>query len=108
MHLQFSLRDNIEYNLYPHEHPIPVEIEYKDLGVIATTDLTWKAHYGYLASSAYKTLGLLQHTFHSVPSIHATKLLSVTLIHTQLLYFSQVWRPHFIKDIKLERFRREP
>ena len=81
---------------YINDSLISTKATHKDLGLIASADLSWSIHYQYLASRAYRTL-----TFKSANSIKAKRMLYLTLIRTQLLYCSQVWRPHLIKDIVL-------
>ena len=59
-----------------------------------------------IASSAYKSLGLIRRTF-STHSTTAKKLLCFTLVQSRLTYCSQLWRPHLLKDISiLERVQR--
>ena len=80
--------------------------QHKDLGILFTSDLSWSQHYQLITSKAYKTLGLLRRTF-TGNSTQAKKLLYISLVRSQLLYCSQLWRPHLIKDIQmLERVQR--
>ena len=98
---KFMTRDVI------YDKPISAKSTHRDLGVTASSDLTWSAHYNNVASRAYRTLGLLRRTFNSVQSVHAVKLLYTTMVRPQLMYCSQVWRPCYIKDIvKLEKVQR--
>lgn len=108
MHLRFCLGDPSIYSSYTiNDIPIQVKSEHRDLGVIASSDLTWKCHYDHQVTRVYRTLGLLRRTFKAADSIAAKLHLYVSLIKSQLLYCSQVWRPHFIKDIvKLENVQR--
>ena len=57
-------------------------------------------------SRAYKCLYLLKRTFNT----HATaskKLLYISLVRSQLIYCSHLWRPYLLKDIiTLERIQR--
>ena len=46
-------------------------------------------------------LGLLRHTFSKSLSISAKKLLYISLVRSQIIYGSPIWRPFLIKDIKL-------
>ena len=46
-------------------------------------------------------LGLLCRTFSKSLSISAKKLLYISLVRSQLIYGSPIWRPFLIKDIKL-------
>ena len=79
----------------------------RDLGVLISDDLSWSAHYDLLCSRDYKILGLLRRVFNNVFAISAKKRLYISLVRSQLMYCSVVWRPHFIKDITtLEKFQR--
>ena len=63
-------------------------------------DLSWNKHYDYLLSKAYRTLGLLRRTFSNTMSIHAKKVLNISLVRSRLSYCSPIWRPRLLKDIK--------
>jgi len=52
---------------FKHDKPVTVRQIHKDLGVIMSSDLSWKEHYVYLSSKVYKTLGLLWRTFSLYP-----------------------------------------
>ena len=63
-------------------------------------------HYNFVSSRAYKQLGLLKRTF---PFVHvsAKKNLFLSLVGSQLIYCSPVWRPHLLKHISfLEKVQR--
>ena len=72
--------------------------QHKDLGVTFSTDLHWTEHYNIIIAKAYQTLGLLRRTF-SVSSTAAKKQLYISLVKSQLLYCSQLWRPQLLKDV---------
>ena len=57
-------------------------------------------HYEFLSSKAYKILGLLRRTFSRDSSIHAKKILYLSLVKSKLTYCSPVWRPMFLKDVR--------
>ena len=63
-------------------------------------DLSWKQHYEFLSSKAYKILSLLRRTFSRDSSIHAKKILYLSLVKCKLTYCSPVWRPMFLKDVR--------
>ena len=78
----------------------------KDLGIILSSNMNWDCHYKQIINKAYKVLGLLRRNF-STDSIIAKKHLYISIVRSQLLYCSQVWRPYLIKDILLfERIQR--
>ena len=88
-------------------HILNTSSSHKDLGIIISSDLDWSDHFQYISSQAYKTFCLLRRTFCNCNSIHAKKLLYLSLVHPKLNYCFCVWRPHLIKDIvSLEKVQR--
>jgi len=66
----------------------------------------WDLHYKNIISKAYKIFYILRHTF-TCPSLVARKRLCFTLVRSNLVYCSPLWRPHLIKDIEnFERVQR--
>ena len=58
-----------DYSL--NDHILNTSSSHKDLGIIISSDLYWSDHFQYISSQAYKTFGLLRHTFCNCNSIHA-------------------------------------
>ena len=86
---------------------VPEHTSHKDLGVVFSSDLTFTAHYDMIIKRAYRVLGLLRRTFRASTNVHEKLLLYVSLVRSQLLYCSQIWRPYLVSDIaKLERVQR--
>ena len=54
-----------------------------------------------MLSKAYKTLGLLRRTFSRQHLPEVKKKPYLSLVRSQLIYCSIIWRPHLIKDIKM-------
>ena len=81
-------------------HPVTPLKCHKDLGILLSHDLSWKQHYEFLSSKAYKILGLLRRAFSRDSSIHAKKILYLSLVKSKLTYCSPVWRPMFLKDVR--------
>ena len=73
--------------------------QHKDIGIIVSSDLSWTNHILYIAAKAYKILALLRRSFRNCNSVHSKKLLYISLVRSQLIYGSQVWHPHLLKDI---------
>ena len=73
--------------------------QHKDLGIIVSSDLSWTNHILYIATKAYNIFGLLRRSFRNCNSVHSKKLLYISLVRSQLIYGSQVWRPHLLKDM---------
>ncbi len=79
----------------------------KDLGLVFQSDLKWVSHYNQISAKAYQKLGLLKRTFSSSNSVETKKQLYISLVKSQLLYISLLWRPMLIKDIlSLEKIQR--
>ena len=80
---------------------------HKDLGITMSHDLSWSKHIAQISSKAYHILGLLRRTLSATNSITTRKSLYISLVRSQLLYGSQIWRPILIKDINsLEQTKR--
>ena len=80
---------------------------YSDLGLILQKNLKWNNHYNYISAKAYRQLGLIKRTFSSINSVFTKKRLYLSLVRSQLMYGSQLWRPLLIKDITaLEKIQR--
>ena len=82
-------------------HVIAPKSQHRDLGVVMSHDLSWTGHLSLIVKQAYKKLGLLRRSFSATTSISAKKSLYLSLVRSQLVYCSQVWHPHLVKDIKL-------
>ena len=78
----------------------------KDLGIMISTDLSWSAHCNMVVSRAYKQLGLIRRSFTTNCTL-TKKQLYISLVRSQLMYCSQIWRPNLVQDIQLlERVQR--
>jgi len=77
---------------------IPRTNSHKDLGLILSEDLSWDKHYKIIAAHAYKVLGLIHCTLLPCHSISTMVKLYVSLVHSQLLYCTQIWRPHALDE----------
>jgi hypothetical protein len=84
------------------------EVEsHKDLGIILASDLSWSRHHDYILARAYGKLSQVRRTFSDYCTVGTRKKLYVSLIRSQLIYGSQIWRPMLCKDIqKLEKLQR--
>jgi len=74
--------------------------EEKDLGVIISEDLKWIKQCSAAVSKANKILGMIKRSF-SVRSREIVIPLYKSLVRPHLEYCTQIWNPHYIKDIKL-------
>lgn len=76
------------------------------MGIYYSHNLTWTEHYKHITAKVYNTLGLLRRTF-KTNNTQVKKQLYISLVRSQLLYCSQLWRPQLIRDIQnLEHIQR--
>ena len=79
---------------------------YKDLGVIMASDLTWTKQVEELVHKANKVLSLLKRKVHR-KNMKNFSILYKTLVRPILEYASPVWSPHLAKDIhEIEKLQR--
>ena len=87
--------------------PISMSTLHRDLGILVSNDLSWDDHYLAITSKAYKSLYFIRRSTSKSLSSHTKLSLYKSLVRPKLLYCSQVWRPHKVKDIKnFERIQR--
>ena len=86
---------------------IPKVSSHRDLGIIISSDLDWEPHHKHIISKAYKMLGLLRRTFSTNITTTSKKQLYISLVRSQLMFCSTLWKPYLLKDIRqLERLQR--
>ena len=96
----------IHFNYIINGSPIQAINCHCDLGILISSDLKWSNHLMFISSRAYNILALIRCSFSSGLHVSAKKNLYMTLIRSQLIYASQIWRPHLINDIlALERIQ---
>ena len=71
-----------------------------DLGIILSSNLSWEPHLQHILSKAYKMLGLLRRTFSTTIPVNSKKQLYISLIRSQFMYCSVLWKPYLIKHIQ--------
>ena len=105
VHIHFG-KTSTSHDYIINGNKITTKESTKDLGIILSNDLDWSEHYCSITAKAYKILGLIRRCF-KTSSLDAKRKLYISLVRSHLLYCSQVWRPHKIKDILLlERVQR--
>ena len=89
------------------DHVIESRSTHRDLGVTLCHDLSWDYHYlswdyhyDVISAKAYRCLGLLRRTFCSANCISTKKEFYLTLVRSKVMYCSQLWRPHKLKDVR--------
>ena len=105
IHLRFNSKFSTSYRV--NNIPITHSNTHRDLGLIISSNLSWKEHYSSIISKAYRSLGLLRRTFSHNLHIEAKKSLYLSLVRSKLLYCSQLWNPYLLHDIAvLEQLQR--
>ena len=89
------------HHYFINNQPIISSSLQKDLGILVSSDLSWYQHISKVTSKAYNILGLLCWTFSSTNNTTTKKQLYVSLVRSQILYGSQIWRPILTKDINV-------
>ena len=80
----------------------------RDLGIMASRDLSWSNHYNKICLKAYKSLNLIRRTLPPNSSTKLKKQLYFSLVKSHMSYCSQLWRPRLIRDIQsIERVQRK-
>ena len=105
IHISFNCKISTSYNI--RDTPINSNHSHKDLGIIINDSLNWNFHHDAILGKAYRTLGLIRRTFNKTISTPAKFKLYTSLVRSQVLYCSPVWRPYLLKDIqRLEQLQR--
>ena len=99
MSLKSKPENQSEYII--NDNKITAVTVHRDLGVNISSDQSWSQHIKLITARAYKILGLLRRTFSSYHLTGKKKILYISLVKSQILYCSQIWRPRLIKNIKI-------
>jgi len=81
--------------------PITKVDNHCNLGIILSSNLSWEPHFQHIISKAYKMLDLLQRTFSAAIPADSKKQLYISLIWSQFMYCSVLWKPYLVKHIQL-------
>ena len=96
VHLCFWQKPTTKISTYTvNDKSINMLMQHKDWGINFTNDLLWSKHYEIITAKAYQTLGLICRTFKQI-FIDARKQLYISLVRSQLLYCSPLWRPQLL------------
>jgi hypothetical protein len=97
----------IEYPYKLHNTVLESTDFERDLGVWATSNLTWSKHVECQCTQASKMLGYIRRSTLDIKSISVRRTLYLSLVRSQLCYGSQVWAPQSVNLIKrTERVQR--
>ena len=82
--MRFGSNKSSSHHVYSiNDHIIQSTSQHKDLGIIVSSDLSWSDHILYISAKAYKTLGLLRHSFCKSNSVTSKKLLYISLVRSR-------------------------
>lgn len=79
------------YNI--NKDTVAIATQYKYLGIIFTTNLSWSEHITSVSAKASQSLGYLRRNLRNAPS-NVRKLAYLTLVRPQLEYASPISSPH--------------
>ena len=71
---------------------------HKSLGIIISSDLSWDRHYKNIIPKTYRMLGLLHRSFSKHQTVTAMRTLYISLVRSQVIYGSVIWKPNYIKQ----------
>ena len=98
---QLSCKSKIPTTYTIGSLPITKVDNHCDLGIILSSNLSWEPHLQHIISKAYKMLGLLRRTFSTSIPVNSKKQLYISLIRSQFMYCSVLWKPYLVKHIQL-------
>lgn len=82
--------------------------EVKDLGILMSSNLSFKAHIEYIVKKSLQMLGFLKRNCKHFKDFTAIKLLYVTLVRSRLEYCPPIWSPYqSTLSERLERVQRK-
>ena len=75
---------------------------HKNLGIIISSDLSWDQHYKNIIPKTYRMLGLLHRSFSKHQTVAAKRTLYISLMRSQVIYGSVIWKPNHIKQGRIQ------
>ena len=79
--------------------PLVLVTSYKYLGVVITSNLSWKPHIDSICCKTRRQLGMLYRKFYEHSNSSTLLKLYLTPIRPRLEYASPVWNPHHHNEI---------
>ena len=99
-------KNNKQQPYHMDGHRIASPSEEKDLGVTITNTLKWETHVSNCVKKGNRMVGMIKNTF-SFMNQDMFLCLYKALVRPMLEYCTEVWNPHYEKDIKaLENVQR--
>ena len=96
--LFMSFKPHLQTSYYIGNNVISKVSTHRDLGVIISSDLDQEPHHQHIISKGYWMLGLLQRFFST--KVTAISKKHISLVRSQLMFCSTLWKPYLLKDIK--------
>lgn len=87
-------------NLYINATALLQVSEYKYLGVVITSDLSWRPHITSMCNKTRKLIGLLYRRFYQNSNPSTLLKLYLSFIRPHLEYSSGVWSPHLKGEVE--------
>ena len=92
----YNLLQELPFYLYPYQLDSTIldyTHEEKDLGILTTSKVCFKAHQNYILSKAITQFNLLRRTCHYVNNTKKRRTLYITLIRSLFNHCSHIWKP---------------
>ena len=81
-----------------NDQPLEIVQQYKYLGLLVSSNLSWTPHIRSICNKARRILGLIYRKFSRNTDCFVTLRLYLALVRPHLEYAVQVWNPHLVMD----------
>ena len=81
-----------------NDQPLEIVQQYKYLGLLVSSSLSWTPHIRSICNKARRILGLIYRKFSRNTDCFVTLRLYLALVRPHLEYAVQVWKPHLVMD----------
>ena len=81
-----------------NDQPLEIVQQYKYLGLLVSSNLSWTPHIRLICNKARRILGLIYCKFSWNTDCFVTLRLYLALVRPHLEYAVQVWNPHLVMD----------
>ena len=97
--VHLSFKHKLETTYTNSDTVIPHNNSCKDLGLILSDNLSWEKHCKMISAHSYKVLGLIHYTVSPAHSTATLVTMCISMVQSQLLYYTQIWHMHLMNDI---------